>query len=100
MQMRRVPGHAYAAKTTDVADGCPPSLAQRLARLRGRSAAYELHPGRGRTERDADRDQPSDPAAGAGGRRQTVRAAESRARADAGRSRLFTGRAHGVPGPA
>ena len=43
----------------------------------------ELHPGGVRAERHADRDQPSDPAAGGGARHPPVRPPEPRADADA-----------------
>ena len=59
------------------------AVAEWIARLRGRGPASELHPGRVRAERHADRDQPSDQAAGGRARRSPVHPPEPFADADA-----------------
>ena len=64
-------------------DSSQAAFAERIARLRGRGPAFELHPGGFRAERHADRDQPSDQAAGGGTRRPPVRPPEPLADADA-----------------
>ena len=64
-------------------DDRPTAIVERIARLRGRRAASQLHAGRGGIERHADRDQPSDPTARARTRRAAVHPAEPRAGIDA-----------------
>ena len=77
-----------------------PALTERPARVRGGGAPPELHPRRRRAERDADRDQPSDPPPGRPARPSPVRASQPRPGSDARGAGLPACRARRVRGPA